>query len=408
MEEKYSQEVDKGFSPDLVSLEASRCLLCLDAPCSKHCPAGTDPAKFIRSVRFKNFEGAAETIRENNPLGAICALVCPTEKYCQLACSRCGIDKPIDIGKIQRYVTEYESLTKMKILEVKEENGKRIAIIGSGPSGLTVATKLRCEGYDVTIYDQYPKAGGYLRYGIPEFRLPSDVLNSEIKRIKDLGVKFELNQTIDNERLEALKKDNDAVVLAIGFSKGKMLEMFEGSRKVKLAVDFLKEIKTKKGNMKLPETALVIGGGDVAMDCVASLKLCGVENVTDVVYEQFKEFRASKKELELARNLNVSIIDGYVPTKFQKNGTVTFKHRVIDSEIKVKADLIILAVGQLVDTKDFNLKFNKNEIEGKNYRVGNTNLFYSGDIANGDKTVVYGVKTGKEVANEIIKYLGGK
>ena len=117
MSEKYMKEYEAGFNPRLVMEEASRCLLCHDAPCSKACPAGTDPAKFIRSVRFKNVKGAAETVRVNNILGAICARVCPTERYCQLGCSRSGIDKPIDIGRIQRYVTDSEEAFKMDILE---------------------------------------------------------------------------------------------------------------------------------------------------------------------------------------------------------------------------------------------------------------------------------------------------
>ena len=135
MSEKYLKEYEAGFTPRLVMEEASRCLLCHDAPCSQACPAGTDPAKFIRSVRFKNFKGAAETVRINNVLGAICARVCPTERYCQQGCSRSGIDKPIDIGRIQRYVTDFEDACKMDILEVKPSNGKKVAVVGAGPAG---------------------------------------------------------------------------------------------------------------------------------------------------------------------------------------------------------------------------------------------------------------------------------
>ena len=142
MSKKYQEEYEVGFSPRLVMEEASRCLLCLDAPCSSSCPAGTDPAKFIRSLRFKNVKGAAETVRINNILGAICARVCPTERYCQAGCSRSGIDKPIEIGLIQRYITDFEDALKMDIVEVKEPNGKRVAVIGSGPAGLTAASKL--------------------------------------------------------------------------------------------------------------------------------------------------------------------------------------------------------------------------------------------------------------------------
>jgi dihydropyrimidine dehydrogenase (NAD+) subunit PreT len=159
MIEDYLKE-EVGLTPKDAMEEASRCLLCLDAPCSQDCPAGTDPAKFIRSLRFKNVIGACETVRENNILAGICARVCPTEKYCEKACSRCGIDKPIHIAKLQRFITDYEACTKMNILSKMESNGKKIAIIGSGPAGLACAGYLAKMGFFVTVYEKYSKAGG--------------------------------------------------------------------------------------------------------------------------------------------------------------------------------------------------------------------------------------------------------
>ena len=408
MSQKYLEEYEANYTPRLVMEEASRCLLCLDAPCSSSCPAGTDPAKFIRSVRFKNIKGAAETVRINNVLGAICARVCPTERYCQAGCSRSGIDKPIDIGRIQRYITDFEDATKMDILEVSKPKDKRVAVIGSGPSGLTVAAELAKDGYQVVIYEKENKAGGYLRNGIPEYRLPNEIVDKEIKRIQKLGVQFVFGVKVGEEKkLEELQKEFDAVILAIGNSKGKMLEMFDHNRKVKVAANWLKQVKAKKGNVKVPNNVLVVGGGDVAMDVVTSLKLLGVANVTDVVYEEFKEFRASKKELKGAQEQGVTIIDGYVPISC-RGGTVKFKHRVIPAELKIKADLIILAVGQEIDASNLNVTFEKGEIKAENYQIKNSNLFFTGDIAHGDKTVVYGVKSGKEAALQVKKYLGGK
>ena len=408
MAQKYLEEYEAGYSPRLVMEEASRCLLCLDAPCSSSCPAGTDPAKFIRSVRFKNVKGAAETVRINNILGAICARVCPTERYCQAGCSRSGIDKPIDIGRIQRYITDFEAATKMNVLEVKPSNGKRVAVIGSGPAGLTAAGELAKEGYQVTVFEKENKAGGFLRYGIPEYRLPNEVVDKEIKRIEKMGVAFSFNVKIGQEKkLEDLQREFDAVLLAIGSNKGKMLDMFANNRKVKIAVDWLKLVKSKKGNVKLPNNVLVVGGGDVAMDVVTTLKLLGVPNVSDVVYEEFKEFRASNKELRGAQEQGVSIIDGYVPVAV-RGGTVKFKHRVIPAELKVKADLIILAVGQVTDGEGLNVEFERGEVKAEGNRVGKSNLFFAGDIAHDEKTVVCAVRTGKEAAKSIDQYLGGK
>jgi dihydropyrimidine dehydrogenase (NAD+) subunit PreT len=402
MSEKYLKEYEVGYTPRLVMEEASRCLLCHDAPCSKACPAGTDPAKFIRSVRFKNVKGAAETVRINNILGAICARVCPTERYCQQGCSRSGIDKPIDIGRIQRYVTDSEDLLKMNILEVKPRNGKKVAVIGSGPAGLSVAGYLAMEGYEVKVFEKEAKAGGYLRYGIPEYRLPSSVVDKEIKRIEKLGVAIECNHPVED--VKALKKEFDAVVVAVGHSKGKVLPMFAGKRFVKTAVDFLHEAKRRKGNVKVPEHVLVIGGGDVAMDTVTTLKLLGVKQVTDVVYETFSEFKASKKELEGAQKEGVSIIDGYVPVAL-KGKKVVFTHRFVPAKLEVKADMIILAVGQYTEAGLLGYEVNKlQEIEKTEPGV-----FACGDVSKGgEKTVVYAVRSGKEVAYAVKKYLGGK
>ena len=407
MDNKYLKEIEESLSPLTVCEEASRCLLCFDAPCSKACPAGTNPDKFIRSVRFRNFKGAAEIVRENNALGAICARVCPTEKYCQKGCSRSGIDRPIDIGRIQRYVTDFEEATKMKILEKGPQNGTRVAIVGSGPAALQAAVTLNKFGYASTLFDKESKAGGMLNF-IPEYRLPSKIVASEIKRIKDLGVELKLGVEVGKDvSLEELKKEYDAVILAVGYSYGKKLPAFEGNRNVLLAVDFLKKVKARKGNVKVPNNVLVVGGGDVAMDVVSTLKLLGCEHVTDVVYEQFKEFKASKKELKNAQELGVTIVDGYVPDKV-KGKTVTFTHREIDAIMKVKADKIILAVGQYPNVEGLGVELVKGEVNtGKDYLTADPKVFVAGDIAHSkyDKTVVGAVRTGKEVALAVDSYL---
>lgn len=405
MSKNYLEEYDAAYTPRLVMEEASRCLLCHDAPCSKSCPAGTDPAKFIRSVRFRNFKGAAETVRVNNILGSICARVCPTERYCQQGCSRSGIDKPIDIGRIQRYITDFEDSLGMNILEKKPLNGKKVAVVGSGPAGLSAAGYLALEGFEVVVFEKEAKAGGFLRYGIPEYRLPTPVVDKEIKRIQKLGVKIECNHPVED--VEKLKKEYDAVVVAAGFNKGKMLPMFANHRFVKTAVEFLHNAKKKQGKLKLPENVLVVGGGDVAMDVVTTLKLLGVPHVTDVVYETFAEFKASKKELIGSQEQGVTIIDGYVPVSL-KGKTVKFQHRFIPAEVKVKADLIILAVGQYTEAGLLGLEVKKNQEVEENGNKVKDNLFVAGDIAHGEKTVVYAVRSGKEVTYAVKKFLGVK
>ena len=388
-----------GFTPVLAMEEASRCLLCLDAPCSKCCPAGTDPAKFIRSIRFKNVKGAAKTIRTNNPLGSICARVCPTERYCQLGCSRSGIDRPIDIGRLQRYATDVEGALGLRFLQKGAPNGKRVAIVGSGPGGLTAAAKLAELGYAVTVFEKKQRPGGYLRYGIPEYRLPSPILDREIARIVEMGVEIRCGEEVKD--LAKLRGEFDAVILSIGYSGAKTLPLFEGNPRVITAVDFLGKMKTRPS--KLPAHVLCIGGGDVAMDVCATCKKLGVPQVTDVVYETFDEFKASKAELESVRRLGVSIYDGYVPVSTGRGGIVTFRHRKLDASVKIKADLIVLAIGQRLDPGEMKLPFEGPEAKGLPEGV-----FASGDIAPGEKTVVYAVRSGKEAASSVHAYLGGK
>lgn len=410
MTNKY-QEEPEGYTLSTVAAEAARCLLCHDAPCSKACPAHVDPARFIRSVRFRNFKGAAETIRENNALGAVCARVCPTERYCESACTRAKIDRPIDIGGIQRFVTDFEAADKMEILHKGKPNGKKVAIIGAGPSGLQAAVTLLEQGFAVDVYDAHDKAGGYLSYGIPEYRLPQEIVDIEVNRIKKLGANFKLGTKVGQDvAFDDLKANYDAVLVAIGFSAAKTLPMFDHNIVAESAIAFLKEVRETHGeHMNLPDDVLVIGGGDVAMDASTTLKKLGVAHVTDVAYEEFKEFLASKKELAGTRKAGVTLIDGYVPTAVDRN-KVTFKHRFADNELTITADKIILAIGQKLDASgiDIDVQHNEVPIYGHQYRTKDNKVFVTGDITPGDQTVVWAVQKGKEAANAIAQELGGQ
>ncbi len=402
MTQDYKKELKPAYTMLTIMEEAGRCLLCYDAPCSKSCPAGTDPARFIRSVRFRNFKGAAETIRGNNALGAVCARVCPTENYCQLGCSRSGIDKPIDIGGIQRFVTDFEEKTGMKILEKGPATGKKVAIIGGGPAGLQAAASLLQKGYEVDIYEKNEKPGGFLRNGIPEYRLPNHIVDVEVERIAGLGAKFCCGTEVDGAKLEELKKDYDAVLVAVGIGEAQILDMFKGNPYACPGITFLAEVAKKGGEIDLPDNAVVIGGGDTAMDAATTLKILGVQNVTCVTRKELADFRASREELETARANNVTIIDGYAPVEVDGK-KVKFKHRRLNSELEIEADLFVLAVGQKSSAGKLGLdtaSFEDIHADG--------NVFVAGDIVQGDKTVVAAVQKGKDAAEAIDKFLGGK
>lgn len=408
MTKLYCTEFDQLYTPQRVIDEAARCLLCYDAPCSQDCPAGTRPDAFIRSVFFRNFKGAAEIVRENNALGSVCSRVCPTEKLCEAGCSRSGIDRPIDIGGIQKYITNFESAAKMNILKKGAGDKGSIAIIGSGPAGLQASVTLTNLGYRVTIYEKNAEFGGWLRYGIPEYRLPNAILDEEIELIKNMGVKFVNYAHIgQNHSIDRLKAEHKAILVAIGASYGAHLPMFMDNDAVTLAVDDLAKIKMNKGDVEVPGSALVIGGGDVAMDIATSLKMLGCEQVTCVARETLAELPASKHELQLAQTMNVSIIDGYTPTSITQN-SVTFEHQSHLAALTISAEKIILAIGQKSEFIGLeSLEKDHRLIKTDEYQTSAAGVFAAGDVVEGDKTVVYAVKSGKEAAEAIHQYLEG-
>lgn len=416
---RYLTEAVQPFTPLLAMEEASRCLLCHDAPCSQGCPAGTNPAKFIRSIRFKNIKGAAETIREANILGGICARVCPYDRLCEEACSRCGIDKPIQIGRLQRFATDFEKAVGMKVLEAPEATKEKVAIIGSGPAGLATAANLALNGYSVTIFEEKAASGGVLTYGIVPARLPQDVVDQEIQYVKDLGVQFELNCKVGKDiTLEELKvKGFDAFMIAIGMQNSKLIDIpgcdLSG---VTNAVDFLGSAKPANGNIEVGNDIIVIGGGDVAMDCATTARLLGANKVTVVYRRTYEEMPANKEEVKYVGELGVNFFYGFKPEKIVgKDGNVSrfkavgFKD---DSILELKADTVIWAIGQVAEDSKAIVDVAVS-LDGKNLILANeetceTNaegVFASGDIINGGKTVVEAVAAGKLAAESIDKYL---
>ncbi|MEG2418615.1 MAG: FAD-dependent oxidoreductase, partial [Eubacterium sp.] len=315
LKKSYAQEIEKGYDYRRAMEEASRCLLCHDAPCSKGCPAGTDPGKFIRSLRFRNIKGAAETIRENNALAGSCAQVCPYGKLCEEACSRCGIDTPINIGKIQRFLVEQEKEQGMEFLTPAAKNGKKVACVGAGPASLTCARELSVLGYDVTVFEAKEKAGGVLSYGIVPSRLSQEVVDFDIETIEKTGVHFVFGETVDGARLETLKKEYDAVFMGIGLWQAKMVDLpgtdLDG---VVGAIDFLEKARTGVVT-ELPENVVVIGGGDVAMDCVTTAKQLGSKNAAIVYRRTIEEAPADIEEVKLVQSMGIPMFTQFAPAE---------------------------------------------------------------------------------------------
>lgn len=408
----YLAEAVAGFTPRTAMEEAARCLLCHDAPCSQACPAGTDPAKFIRSIRFRNVMGAAETIRENNVMGGTCGYVCPYDRLCEGACSRCGIDKPIQIGRLQRYAIEQEKAVGQKTLTAPAEKLGKVACIGAGPASLACAAKLAQAGYEVTVYEAEAKAGGVLTYGITPSRLPQEVVDHDVKQVEDLGVKFVFNTKVGKDiQIADLQKEYKAIFVGAGLWQAKLPDV-PGTEKtgVITAVDFLKAARTSGGTYVPGKKVVVIGGGNVAMDCAVTAKLLGAE--TALVYRRsIEEAPAEMAEIQHIVDLGVSITTGFAPAEVVGDGKVEgmkFTGRDGVSALTMACDTVVFAVGQAAEDMTAVAPVAVNEkglivVDGAKTNVAG--IFAAGDVAHGGKTVVEAVAAGKAAAAEIVDYL---
>ena len=409
----YTAESVAGFTHRTAMEEAARCLLCYDAPCSKGCPAGTDPAKFIRSIRFRNVKGAAETIRENNILGGSCARVCPYDRLCEEACSRCGIDKPIEIGKLQRYAIEQEELFGMKTLEAPDKRVGNVACVGAGPASLACAAELAKAGYKVTIIEKEAKAGGVLTYGITPSRLPQAVVDHDIAQVEGLGVEFKFNTVATAADLAGY----DAVFVGAGLWGGNVPDL-EGKdlNGVYAAVDFLKEARVNGEKFDPGKKVLVVGGGDVAVDCAVTAKLLGADDVKIVYRRTLEEAPGNMTEFHYALSLGIGITTGMAPAAIKGAGkveAVEFKgFRDEAAELTLSADTIVFATGQKAEdmSKVAAVKLtDKGTIAAaEDGTTDADNIFAAGDIVNGGKTVVEAVAAGKAAAASMIAYLEKK
>ena len=439
--------MDQGLDLVQAIAEADRCLLCHDAPCSEGCPADTKPAEFIRKLRFKNITGAIRTIKENNILGGACGVLCPTQRLCEEKCSAIfrsdnrpeGADRPIQIGKIQRFLIEHSWERGFKVFKKPESRSEKIAVVGSGPGGLSCAAELAKEGYRVTVFEAHPEPGGVLRYGVVSYRFDMKFLENELKGIQELGVKFQCNTPIEGkEGAEKLLKDGfDAVFLAPGLwaaatikPEGKDIDGLFSS------VDYLSGLRDgrfDKIEKKIQgKTVAVIGGGSVAMDCIESAARLAAKDVYLIYRRSYLQMPAEPDERIEAQTAGVHFLLLNQPLDYITNKQNRLKglklartrlgepdvsgrrkpELIEGSEWTMDVDVVIEAIGNLAPENSTewypNVAVdNKNliKVDPETGKTSVAGVFAGGDIVRGPALVVQAVQDGKVAAGAIKNYL---
>ncbi|MBS4204045.1 NAD(P)-dependent oxidoreductase [Lederbergia citrea] len=436
---KNFQEVHPGLTNQEAIEESNRCLYCYDAPCITACPTGIDIPAFIKKIASGNLKGSAKTIMTSNPIGASCARVCPTEELCEGACVLNQSTKPIMIGNLQRYATDWAIKNEQVLFTPGKKNGKKVAIIGGGPAGLAAARELGLLGYDVTIYEAEESAGGLNTYGIVSFRLPQEISYWEVNQVKSLDVRIVTNTRVGIDiSVEEILETYDTIVLAIGMSSVPNLgisgEDLEG---VYDAIEFVKDTKTKPiTDQYLGKRVVVIGAGNTAIDGATCSVRLGAENVKILYRRTIEEMTAYDFEYEFAKQDGVEFRWLTAPKQIIGNeqgqviGIECIKMGLGEpgddgrrrpvpiegSEFILEVDVVIKAIGQSRYIKlieQFGLEHNGGvvNIDHHTFQTSNKKVFACGDVifgkGQGEAMVVTAAQQGKETAYAIHKLLFG-
>ena len=441
---KNFNEVALGYTKEDALAEASRCLACKEPKCVEGCPVNVDIPGFIQLICEENFEGAIERIKATNALPAICGRVCPQESQCEAHCVLGKKGQPVAIGRLERFCADYEREKGVKSPQVTPPTGKRVAVVGSGPAGLTAAADLAKLGHKVTIFESLHKAGGVLSYGIPEFRLPKEIVRQEIEYIEKLGVEVRPNYIIGRiKTLDELCDDFDAVFLGTGAGLPSFMGIEgENLNGVYSANEFLTRVNLMKAydpeydtTVRRGKNVVVVGGGNVAMDAARSALRLGADEVSIVYRRGEDEMPARREEIEHAKEEGITFRLLTNPVrilgdeKFNVTGVECIRMElgepdksgrrspvpVEGSEFLVPADVVVIAIGTSPNPIIFKgsegLEQNKRGTVVADEETGATSkcgVFAGGDVVTGAATVISAMGAGKKAAKAIDEYLKEK
>lgn len=438
-------EVALGYSEAQALDEAARCLNCKNKPCVAGCPVAIDIPAFIKQVSEKDYEGAFCEINKSSSLPAVCGRVCPQENQCEKLCVRGIKGEPVGIGRLERFVADRHAAEGRSQPASPEPNGKRVAIVGSGPSGLSCAGDLAKKGYDVTIFEALHTAGGVLVYGIPEFRLPKAIVEREIDFLKQIGVKVETNVVIGKTITvdELFEMGYEAVFLGSGAGLPRFMNIpGENLKGVYSANEFLTRINLMKAYRSGADTpiqqferAAIVGGGNVAMDAARCAKRLGAKEVYVIYRRSEKELPARREEVEHAMEEGIEFHtlcnpveliggeDGFVhsircirmelgePDESGRRSPVP----VEGSEFELEADCVIMSIGTspnpLIKSTTEGLEVNRRGgivVDEETCLTSREGVYAGGDAVTGAATVILAMGAGKKAAAAIDNYISQK
>ncbi|MGI9219966.1 MAG: NAD(P)-dependent oxidoreductase [Woeseiaceae bacterium] len=425
IEENFS-DLHPPFTRSEALIEADRCYFCYDAPCTTACPTDIDIPGFIQKIRSDNIKGSAHTILRENIMGGMCARVCPTEILCEEACVRnTHEEKPVNIGLLQRYATDPVFADRTQLFERADSSGKKVAVIGGGPAGLSCAHRLSMLGHDVVVFNRDDKAGGLNEYGIAAYKAVDDFAQREVDYILSIGG-IELRNGValgTDISLAELRDEYDAVFIGLGLAAVNELGLpNEDLPGVESAIDYIAELRQSEDLSSLPVGAnvVVIGGGMTAIDIAVQSKRLGAEQVTLAYRRGPEQMGASEFEQQLAQTSGVTLQHWVVPSALEKNDdsiSIELEKTELDNDgklqstgetVKIDADVVFKAIGQKMAEHDLDgIELQRGRIVvDESQATTLDNVWAGGDcVVGGEDLTVSAVQHGKIAAIAIDRSL---